>query len=290
MSFDTVTQRLQELRALSSQDAATARPAAGSPAAGAATGATFANSLAVAQSGAVQMGLAGAPANSMASGLPVLQAQALGVPSGAAASFLVGPGGAAGAPGFAGGYGTYAPYGAPGAVPGWGGTLAPVQGPQLPGMYPGSDVGSRMVALAQGELGVRETNGSNEGPRIREYRKATAGAENIPGPWCAYFVSWLAQQSGAPVGADGKGSGYVPTLESWGKQTGRFYSEGQQPRPGDIVIFDRNGDGLSDHTGIVERMGGDGTLHTIEGNTSDMVARRTYAASSAQVKGFVRVG
>lgn len=158
------------------------------------------------------------------------------------------------------------------------------------GLGAGSGAGARMVALAQGEIGVGETGGNNESPRIREYRSATAGAENTPGPWCAYFVSWLAKEAGAPIGAGGNGTGYVPTLEAWGRQEGRFADFGSyQPAPGDVVIFDWGGDGTADHTGIVERVDPDGTIHTIEGNASDVVKRREYPASTNDIKGYVRM-
>ncbi|MCW2927746.1 MAG: hypothetical protein JWM86_1714 [Thermoleophilia bacterium] len=160
-----------------------------------------------------------------------------------------------------------------------------------PGMA--GPVGERMVQLARQELaaGVRETSGTNESPRIREYRSATAGAENTPGPWCSYFVSWLAKSAGAPVGAGGNGTGYVPTLEAWGKQEGRYTPNGQGvPKPGDIVIINWGGSGVADHTGIVERVDADGTVHTIEGNSSDAVKARTYGPGSRDIQGFVRVG
>ncbi|MCW2950331.1 MAG: hypothetical protein JWN41_1344 [Thermoleophilia bacterium] len=151
--------------------------------------------------------------------------------------------------------------------------------------------GARMVALAQRELGVSENGSSNDSSRIREYRAATAGAENSPGPWCSYFVSWLAKNAGAPVGAGGNGTGYVPTLEAWGKQQQRWIDHGSQtPQPGDIAIFDWAGDGVADHTGIVERVDADGTVHTIEGNSSNAVNRRQYDASTNDIKGFVRPG
>ncbi len=163
----------------------------------------------------------------------------------------------------------------------------------LPGFPPmaGGAVGQRMVQLAQQELGVSETGGNNESSRIREYRTATAGAENTPGPWCAYFVSWLAKSAGAPIGAGGNGTGYVPTLEAWGRQENRFVEFGRgAPSPGDIVIFDWGGRGTSDHTGIVESVDADGTVHTIEGNASDTVMRRDYGPSTNDIKGYVRVG
>lgn len=170
------------------------------------------------------------------------------------------------------------------------GLPVPLAGVGFPPAAGGGAVGQRMVAMAQQELGVSETSGNNESPRIREYRSATAGAEDTPGPWCAYFVSWLAKGAGAPIGAGGNGTGYVPTLEAWGRQTNRFVEFGQAPQPGDIAIFDWSGDGVADHTGIVERVGADGSIHTIEGNASDKVLRRTYAASTNDIRGYVRPG
>lgn len=172
-----------------------------------------------------------------------------------------------------------------------------MMGMQVPGVggmtgaVGGSGAGQRMVALAQQELGVSETGGNNDSPRIRDYRSATAGAQDTPGPWCAYFVSWLARSAGTPVGAGGNGTGYVPTLEAWGRQENRWFDHGsQQPQPGDIAVFDWGGDGTPDHTGIVESVGADGTVNTIEGNSSDRVQRRAYAATSNDIRGFVRPG
>jgi hypothetical protein len=47
----------------------------------------------------------------------------------------------------------------------------------------------------------------------------------------------------------------------------------------------REGDGVSDHVGIVERADGT-TVYTIEGNTSDSVARRSYALDSVKIMGY----
>ena len=72
----------------------------------------------------------------------------------------------------------------------------------------GGSAGQRMLAAAQAEVGQAEQPpGSNDSPRIAEYRTATAGSG--VGPWCAYFVSWAAKQAGAPVGEQGQGFGAV---------------------------------------------------------------------------------
>src|SRR3954454_18152498 len=52
--------------------------------------------------------------------------------------------------------------------------------------------GQRALQFAQAEIGQAEQPpGSNDSPRIAEYRTATAGSGI--GPWCAYFVSWAAK-------------------------------------------------------------------------------------------------
>lgn len=61
-----------------------------------------------------------------------------------------------------------------------------------------------------------------------------------------------------------------------------------QAGPGDIVIFDWGDGGITDHIGIVEVKLGPHTVGTIEGNTSDMVARKTRNPSSGCVMWFIR--
>ncbi len=51
------------------------------------------------------------------------------------------------------------------------------------------------------------------------------------------------------------------------------------PQAGDLIVWD-------EHIGIVESVAPDGTIHTIEGNSSDAVTRRTHAAGSAL--GYIR--
>lgn len=155
--------------------------------------------------------------------------------------------------------------------------------------YGGAGPTGQLIAnIAQAEVGVREEPpGSNNGARIAEYRTATAGSG--VGPWCSYFVSWVCGQAGVPIGANGQGEGWVPNVERWGKDTGRWIdpSAGIPAQAGDVVIFDRNGDGLTDHIGIVTGTRPDGGIETVEGNSSDAVSRRSYAPGGWT--GLVRV-
>jgi hypothetical protein len=154
--------------------------------------------------------------------------------------------------------------------------LAPV----APG---GGDVGSRMVQIARGEIGQAEQPpGSNNSARIADYRSATPGAM-AGAPWCAYFVSWVAHQAGAPLGDQGQGFGSVDQLYAWAQRNGRAYSagSGQQPKPGDLIVF-------HEHVGLVESVLPNGQIQTIEGNSSDRVAERVHPPGDAI--GFVRMG
>jgi CHAP domain len=156
------------------------------------------------------------------------------------------------------------------------GAVAPAAAPA------GNSPAARMVAMAQAEVGQAEQPpGSNNSPRIAQYRSATAGAPG-PGPWCAYFTSWLARGAGVPVGDHGQGFGSVDALYAWAQKSGRAIpaSSGQSPRPGDLIVWD-------EHIGIVESVRPDGSIQTIEGNSSDRVSRRVHPKGDAI--GYVRL-
>ncbi len=148
-------------------------------------------------------------------------------------------------------------------------------------------LGQRIAAIAAAELGVEESpKGSNDAPRIAEYRTATVGSS--PAPWCAYFTSWVGRQAGIPIGEGGKGEGWVPAVKEWGESTGRYIPPGSAPpQAGDMVLFDRAGDGVLDHIGIVTGVAADGSISTVEGNSSDAVSARRYGPG--EYAGLVRL-
>jgi CHAP domain len=146
----------------------------------------------------------------------------------------------------------------------------------------GAQGGAGALQAAQAEVGVTEQPpGSNDGPRIAEYRQATAGSG--VGPWCAYFVSWAARQAGTPLGEQGQGFGAVSAVWDWASRTGRAVPAGSTPQPGDLIVWGGR------HIGIVESVGADGSINTVEGNSSDAVSRRTYGADGGGATGYVRL-
>jgi hypothetical protein len=174
--------------------------------------------------------------------------------------------------------------GAGGAGSGMSALLAPTPSAFAP-LLPGSGSGGRMLQIAAAEVGQGEQPpGSNDSPRIAQYRMATAGSG--VGPWCAYFASWAAQQAGVPLGEVGQGFGSVDAVAGWAQRTGRWTAAapGVLPQPGDLIVW-----GAS-HIGIVESVGPDGSINTIEGNSSNAVSRRSYGSDGGGATGYVRVG
>ncbi|MEZ5101913.1 MAG: CHAP domain-containing protein [Thermoleophilia bacterium] len=160
--------------------------------------------------------------------------------------------------------------------------LAPVGGTTaVPTTAPAGTPGQRMLAIAQAEVGQAEQPpGSNDSPRIEEYRTATVGSYR-GAPWCAYFVSWAARQAGLPIGEGGSGEGAVEGIEKWAAQTGRLLPAGTTPQPGDIILFGGR------HVGIVESVNPDGSLTTVEGNHASAVSR--VQRSPSEATGYVRL-
>jgi hypothetical protein len=148
----------------------------------------------------------------------------------------------------------------------------------------GTNAGLAALAAAQGEVGQAEQPpGSNDSPRIAQYRQATAGS--AAGPWCSYFVSWAARQAGAPLGDAGQGLGRVDDVWAWAQRSGKALpaGSGMPPQPGDLIVWD-------EHIGIVESVGADGSIQTVEGNSSDQVSRRSYGPDGGGAVGYVRLG
>lgn len=139
------------------------------------------------------------------------------------------------------------------------------------------------LTAARGEIGQAEQPpGSNDSTRIAEYRTKTQGAG--VGPWCAYFVSWAAAEAGVPLGERGEGFGSVDALYEWAESSGRAVPAGDgRPAPGDLIVWD-------EHIGIVEAVLPDGSIRTVEGNSSDQVSQRTYGPDGGGAIGYVRLG
>lgn len=103
--------------------------------------------------------------------------------------------------------------------------------------------------------------------------------------WCACFVSWCANECGyIDTGVIPKYAGC--TLGSqWFKDRGQWMDNAAEPSPGMIIFFDWEGDGETDHTGIVQKVEG-GLVYTVEGNSGDSVRINSYSVGASVIYGY----
>ena len=111
--------------------------------------------------------------------------------------------------------------------------------------------------------------------------------------WCACFVSWCADQCGyIETGVCPKYAGCVNGV-AWFKEHNQWVDGSETPSPGMIIFYDwdsPNGesgpqDGLSDHTGIVERVE-NGIVYTVEGNSGDSCRQCQRAVGNYEILGY----
>lgn len=147
----------------------------------------------------------------------------------------------------------------------------------------------RLVAWCNSQVGYREgANNFNKYADLHDIKKLYGWYPQNQ-PWCDLFVDaafiinfGYDLASAMTYQFTGSGSAACATSAGFYKQRGAWYSS---PNVGDQVFFVVNG-GIN-HTGIVTAVGM-GALTTVEGNSSDMVARRTYTIGSPNIAGFGR--
>ena len=103
--------------------------------------------------------------------------------------------------------------------------------------------------------------------------------------WCACFVSWCADQCGyIDSGLIPKFAGCIDGA-NWFKSNNRWNDRNYEPKAGDIIFFDWEGDGTTDHVGIVEKCE-NSTVYTVEGNSGDACRQRQYTVGSRNIYGY----
>ena len=166
---------------------------------------------------------------------------------------------------------------------------------------------ANVIAVAVGEIGYKEKTSNAS----LDDKAANAGSANYTKyardfdqkypnwyngkkngyAWCDMFVDWCFLTAFGYEKAlkllcqpeKSAGAGCTYSLRYY-KNKGQFHTSG--PKPGDQIFFGTSLDNSS-HTGIVEKVDGS-KVYTIEGNTSDQVARRSYALSNSRILGYGR--
>jgi cell wall-associated NlpC family hydrolase len=119
--------------------------------------------------------------------------------------------------------------------------------------------GQKIIDLATAEIGYKE--GANKDNKFGVW----FGMNNVS--WCMMFCDKMYSDAGFPIKGDfTKGFASVPNCLKHYTSTNELTN---YPQAGDLVLFDWNGDKYPDHVGLYVCNNGDGTITTIEGNTSD---------------------
>lgn len=104
-------------------------------------------------------------------------------------------------------------------------------------------------------------------------------------PWCACFVSWVANKAGCSEDIIPKFSSCAVGVR-WFKSKGQWKRRGYTPQTGDVIFFDWELDGTVNHVGFVEKVE-NGMIYTVEGNSTDDTCRRKeYAINNEYIYGF----
>lgn len=145
---------------------------------------------------------------------------------------------------------------------------------------PNVDYAARLVKIATEELGYRE--GPNNDTKYGKWYNLNYE------PWCAMFVSWCANQAGIGTDIIPKYCGCTAGRK-WFMERGLYQARESDylPKAGDVVFFRDTTEtaDISTHTGIVYACDGV-KVYTIEGNTSDMCAKRSYYLKTAYILGY----
>lgn len=118
---------------------------------------------------------------------------------------------------------------------------------------------TRVLEVQRSQLGIVESP-----PNSNHTKYGMAyGLDRVA--WCAIFQWWAFREAGEehliPKTA------YTPAIAAWFRARGQWSTT---PRIGSLVLFDFPGDGVGriSHVGIVEGINPNGTIVTVEGNTS----------------------
>ena len=149
-----------------------------------------------------------------------------------------------------------------------------------------------VLAVARTQLGYTESEKNyvvTENGVQKGYTRYGEWYGDPYGDWCAMFVSFCMHYSGVegiPIH-----SGCTPWIREL-RDMNLFREQGTyRPEVGDIIFFDWENDGLSDHVGLVAEYkeatdGHPAELVTIEGNASNRVRYVSYDPKDVRIAGY----
>ena len=143
-----------------------------------------------------------------------------------------------------------------------------------------------LVSVALNEMGSK----NNGGKKFWSWMGYSSHVD-----WCASFVSWCLAQDGKITQSTARNNNFRESTNIWKyykKQWRTFKREsGETPQVGDIIIFDWDYDTETktdlNHIGLVEKVE-NGKVYTIEGNSNDVMARKSYKLTNKKIFGYAR--
>ena len=163
------------------------------------------------------------------------------------------------------------------------------QEPQTAEIMSAEEAKCKLCAWAISQVGYHEDENNWQKYAENKDLQTMYGWKPQNQPWCDVFVdsAFIAcfglenacRMTYQPVG---EGSALCRQSAQYYKDHGAWYS---RPEIGDQIFFLVNG-GIN-HTGIVVSVEG-GSVHTVEGNSSDKVAERVYSVNDSKIAGYGR--
>ena len=142
------------------------------------------------------------------------------------------------------------------------------------------------LAIAQSQLGYAESTKNyvvaEDGQTLMGYTRYGAWQGDPYGDWNAMFVAFCLHYGGAENIPMDKDCG------SWAAALADAFlpAQSHEAAPGDLVFFDRDGDGTADRVAIVAEVT-EGGFTAIEGNAEHAVGQRAYEAADSAILGYV---
>lgn len=144
------------------------------------------------------------------------------------------------------------------------------------------------LAIAETQLGYAESTKNyvvaEDGETVKGYTRYGAWCEEPYGDWNVMFLTFCLHYAGVEgVPPDRDCGGWVT---SWADAFEPAQSH--TPAVGDLVLFDRDGDGTADRAGLVAQITDSG-FAAMEGDAEDAVRLLTYGADDPGILGYINL-
>lgn len=142
------------------------------------------------------------------------------------------------------------------------------------------------LAIAETQLGYAESTKNyvvaEDGETVKGYTRYGAWCEEPYGDWNVMFLTFCLHYAGVE-GVDRDCGGWVT---AWADAFEPAQSH--TPAVGDLVLFDRDGDGTADRAGLVAQITDSG-FAAMEGDAEDAVRLLTYGADDPGILGYINL-